>query len=131
MNDSGQLRSCGTNVFDLDKPHGLILPSGSTADSSARGWVLSVVRVTFAGGRMARLTLSAGTFPLVAGIAAATALSGAAVFTVFRSGCDSPGVYRAHDGVIELVGGCLNRADLPALPERQTQRPLGIAPPQP
>jgi hypothetical protein len=80
---------------------------------------------------MARLTLSAGTFPLVAGIAAATALSGAAIFTVSRSGCDSPGVYWPHDGIVELVGGCLNHSDLPALPDRQTQRPLGIAPPQP
>lgn len=78
---------------------------------------------------MARLTLSAGTLPLIAGIAAATALSGAAVFTVFRSGCDTPGVYRAHDGIVELVGGCLKRNDLPAWPEHQNPRPLGIAHP--
>lgn len=80
---------------------------------------------------MTRLTLSAGAFPLIAGVAAATALSGAAVFTVLRSGCDDPGVYRTHDGVVELVGGCLSRDDLPALPQPQTPRPLGIAHPGP
>lgn len=78
---------------------------------------------------MARLRLSAGTFPLVAGIAAATALSGAAAFTVLRSGCESPGVYRTHGVVVELVGGCLNRGDLPGLPDRPAQRPLGMVDP--
>lgn len=80
---------------------------------------------------MTRLTLSAGAFPLIAGIAAATALSGAAVFTVLRSGCDDPGVYRSHDGIVELVGGCVSRNDLSVPPPHQTPRPLGIAHPGP
>jgi hypothetical protein len=79
---------------------------------------------------MARLTPSAGTLPLVTGIAAATALSGAAVFTVIRSGCEDPGVYQFHDGVVELIGGCVQPQDLPVVPAREpgfTPRPMGSA----
>jgi hypothetical protein len=75
---------------------------------------------------MARLTPSAGAVPLVTGIAVATALSGAAVFTVFRSGCENPGRYQPHDGVVELTGGCIKADDLPVTPqqrERLTPKP--------
>jgi hypothetical protein len=73
---------------------------------------------------MARLTPSAGTVPLVTGIAVATALSGVAVFTVLRSGCENPGVYQPHDGVVELTGGCIKADDLPVTP----QRPARVTP---
>lgn len=77
---------------------------------------------------MARLIPTAGTFPLVAGIAAATVLSGAAVFTVVRSGCDDPGRYESRDGVMQLVGGCISEQDLPVTPGHRQDlapRPLG------
>lgn len=77
---------------------------------------------------MARLTSATGTIPLVTGIVTATALSGAAVFTVVGAGCDDPGRYRPHGGVVELIGGCITREDLPVVPARQpdpAQRPLG------
>jgi hypothetical protein len=77
---------------------------------------------------MARLVPATGTIPLVTGIAVATALSGAAVFTVVRSGCDEPGSYRTRDGVVELIGGCLTPDDLPVTPQHQpgfTPRPHG------
>ena len=68
---------------------------------------------------MARLAPTAGTLPLVTGLAAATVLSGAAVFTVVRSGCDEPGRYQTRaDGVVELVGGCLATKDLPVVPQQ-------------
>lgn len=77
---------------------------------------------------MTRLTPSASAFPLVTGLAVATVLSGAAVFTVISSHCDEPGAYRVHDGVVELVGGCITPTDLPVTPQRQAgeqSRPLG------
>ncbi|MFD0919181.1 hypothetical protein [Saccharopolyspora rosea] len=75
---------------------------------------------------MTRLTPASGAFPLVTGIVAAAALSGAAVFAVLHSGCDDPGAYRAHDGVVELVGGCLQPDDLPVTPKAPGPvRPLG------
>jgi len=54
--------------------------------------------------------------PFVATAAAAVLLSGAAVYTVQRSGCDDPGHYVTTDGTVELVGGCLERGDLPVGP---------------
>jgi hypothetical protein len=78
---------------------------------------------------MTGLPLRASALPLLAGIVAATALSGAAVFTVLRSGCDNPGVYRFHGDAVELVGGCLDRSDLPTMPERTDAHPLGIGRP--
>ena len=83
---------------------------------------------------MTRLTPAAGAFPLVTGIAVATVLSGAAVFTVVRSGCDEPGTYRAHDGVVELIGGCITPDDLPVVPQHQPShapRPIGQVTPAP
>jgi hypothetical protein len=54
--------------------------------------------------------------PVVATVAAAALLSGAAVYTVHRAGCDDPGHYVTTNGHIELVGGCIERGDLPVGP---------------
>jgi hypothetical protein len=58
--------------------------------------------------------------PLAGAMAAAMALAGVAVFTVSHAGCADAGRYVQHDGTVELVGGCVNPADLPAAPA-QTQ----------
>ncbi|RCW40011.1 hypothetical protein DFQ14_11394 [Halopolyspora algeriensis] len=79
---------------------------------------------------MARLTPTPGAIPLATGIAMATVLSGAAVFAVVHAGCDNPGIYRVHDGVVELVGGCITPEDIPVTPDDPPQpapRPLGEA----
>ncbi|MCI2421592.1 hypothetical protein MOQ72_29580 [Saccharopolyspora sp. K220] len=79
---------------------------------------------------MTRLTPTNRAFPLVTGIVTAAALSGAAVLAVLNSGCDEPGVYRAEDGVVELIGGCLKSDDLPVSPRHPTEvRPLGSTDP--
>ncbi|RRO15514.1 hypothetical protein EIL87_15855 [Saccharopolyspora rhizosphaerae] len=59
---------------------------------------------------------STGVVPLLSGMLAAAALSGAAVLVVLDSGCDDPGSYHEHDGVVELIGGCLQPSDLPVAP---------------
>lgn len=77
---------------------------------------------------MARLHPAVGTIPLVTGIATATILSGAAVFTVVHAGCGEPGTYRVREGVVELVGGCITPEDLPVTPGQHPDpapRPLG------
>ena len=62
----------------------------------------------------ARATRSAGLVPLVIGLASAAALTGAAYFTVDSASCGSPAQYIRHDSHVELVGGCVDGADLPA-----------------
>ncbi|WP_433871399.1 hypothetical protein [Saccharopolyspora sp. CA-218241] len=74
---------------------------------------------------MRRLSPASGAVPLVTGIVAATALSGAAVVAVLRSGCDDPGVYEARDGVVELIGGCLHPDDLPVT-TRDPEQPMPL-----
>ncbi len=70
---------------------------------------------------MARLASAADTVPLITGLAVATVLSGAAVFTVVSSGCDQPGRYQTRaDGMVELVGGCLTSNDLPVVPQQRS-----------
>jgi hypothetical protein len=54
--------------------------------------------------------------PVVATAAAALLLSGAALYTVQRSGCEDPGHYITTNGSVELVGGCLEPGDLPVGP---------------
>ncbi len=61
---------------------------------------------------MRRATLA----PLVATAAAALLLSGAAIYTVDRAGCDEPGHYVVNGETVELVGGCLEPGDLPVGP---------------
>jgi hypothetical protein len=79
---------------------------------------------------MTRLTPINSAFPLVTGIVTAAALSGAAVLAVLESGCDEPGSYLSHDGVVELIGGCLKPGDLPVSPRHPADiRPLGSSDP--
>ncbi|WP_284749076.1 hypothetical protein [Amycolatopsis sp. RTGN1] len=61
----------------------------------------------------ARATRSAGLVPLVIGLASAAALTGAAYFTVDSASCGSPAQYIRHDSHVELVGGCVDGANLP------------------
>ncbi|AOS61631.1 hypothetical protein TL08_04005 [Actinoalloteichus hymeniacidonis] len=56
----------------------------------------------------------AGVSSLVMSVLAATALTGAAFFTVSRIDCDPSPRYEQHDGVTELVDSCLTDEDLPA-----------------
>ncbi|MFB9686380.1 hypothetical protein [Amycolatopsis plumensis] len=64
--------------------------------------------------RRARATRSAGLLPLVLGVASAAALTGAAFFTVDSASCGAPAQYIRHDSHVELVGGCVDGAKLPA-----------------
>jgi hypothetical protein len=64
--------------------------------------------------RRARTTRSAGLLPLVIGLASAAALTGAAYITVDSASCGSPAQYIRHDSHVELVGGCVDGANLPA-----------------
>lgn len=61
---------------------------------------------------MALVARAAGVLPLVASVAAAAALAGAAVFTVAQAGCSAPGHYVTSNGQVSLVGGCINRDEL-------------------
>ncbi|MCU1680853.1 MAG: hypothetical protein JWQ81_1592 [Amycolatopsis sp.] len=63
--------------------------------------------------RRIRATRSAGVLPLVAGIASAVALTGAAFYTVDQAGCGDPAQYIRHDNHVELVGGCVSGSELP------------------
>lgn len=79
---------------------------------------------------MTRRTATADMAPLITGLAAATALAGAALFTVVGSSCNDPGQYEIRDGVVQLIGGCISREDLPVAPEEPGEiapRPLGSA----
>ncbi|WP_026360806.1 hypothetical protein [Amycolatopsis nigrescens] len=60
---------------------------------------------------------SAGLLPLVAGIASAVALTGAAFYTVEQATCGDPGEYIRHDDHVELIGGCVKGAELPPAPK--------------
>ncbi|KDN18440.1 hypothetical protein [Amycolatopsis rifamycinica] len=64
--------------------------------------------------RRARATRSAGLLPLVVGLASAAALTGAAYLTVDKASCGTPAQYIRHDSHVELVGGCVDGAKLPA-----------------
>jgi hypothetical protein len=57
-----------------------------------------------------------GVVPLAGATAAAMALAGLALFSVSQAGCAEPGQFVQHDGTVELVGGCLDPADLPSAP---------------
>jgi hypothetical protein len=64
--------------------------------------------------RWIRTTRAAGVLPLVAAIMSAVALTGAAFYTVDQASCADPAQYIRHDNHVELVGGCVNTAELPA-----------------
>jgi hypothetical protein len=65
--------------------------------------------------RRVRASRSAGLFPLVAAVMSAAALTGAAYYTVAQANCADPARYIRHDNHVELIGGCVNTADLPAV----------------
>jgi hypothetical protein len=52
--------------------------------------------------------------PLLAAVVAAAALGGAAVFTVSQAACPDPGHFVQQGVSARLVGGCMDKADLPA-----------------
>lgn len=63
----------------------------------------------------------AGVLPLAGATAAAMALAGVALFTVSNAGCADGGHYvQRDDGVVELVGSCLDPAELPSAPVEHT-----------
>ncbi|MDQ3764225.1 MAG: hypothetical protein M3460_22385 [Actinomycetota bacterium] len=64
---------------------------------------------------------------VTAGVAAL--LAGAAVVTADRAGCANPGRYVSAPGGVQLVGGCLNSADLPVAPPPVSQSPAQPAKP--
>lgn len=65
---------------------------------------------------MAFGTRLTGVASLAAAMGAAGALAGVAVFTVSTAACAEPGHYVSTGDQVELVGGCLSPADLPAAP---------------
>jgi hypothetical protein len=65
--------------------------------------------------------------PVVVTLTAAALLTGGAVYTVHRAGCEDPGHYVRNGNTIELVGGCLEPGDLPVgpPPAAPDERPNG------
>jgi hypothetical protein len=58
------------------------------------------------------------------------ALAGVAVFTVTHAGCADSGRYvQQKDGTVELVGSCLDPADLPSAPAQNQQQDVKPAKP--
>ena len=72
---------------------------------------------------MAVATRIARVVPLVGAVGAAVALAGVAAFTVTEAECADPGRYVRHTDYVELVGGCVDREDLPPAPVTRDQRP--------
>jgi hypothetical protein len=67
------------------------------------------------------VTRAAGVVPLVGALAAAAALAGVAVFSASNAGCATPGQYVQRAGYVELVGGCVDRNELPPAPTTQPE----------
>jgi hypothetical protein len=63
---------------------------------------------------MAPVARAGGVLPLLAAVVAAAALAGAAVFTVSQASCTDPGHIDTSGVNAHLVGGCVDRGDLPA-----------------
>jgi hypothetical protein len=61
--------------------------------------------------------------PVVVTAGVAVLLAGAAIFTADRAGCAEPGSYVPVPGGVQLVGGCLNSADLRVAPPPVNQDP--------
>jgi hypothetical protein len=66
--------------------------------------------------------------PVVVTTGVAALLAGAAIFTADRAACSEPGSYVRVPGGIQLVGGCLNSADLPVAPPGPGHPPLRLKP---
>jgi hypothetical protein len=62
----------------------------------------------------------AGALPLAGASLAAVALAAVAVFSVHQAGCADPGRYvQNDDGQVELVGSCIDPAQLPPVHQRK------------
>jgi len=59
---------------------------------------------------------SARWMPVAATVAVAAVLASAAAVTADRAGCEDPGSWVVRGEGVDLVGGCLDRADLPVAP---------------
>ncbi len=71
---------------------------------------------------MAVGTRVAGALPLAGASLAAVVLAGVAVFSVHQAGCADPGRYvQRDDGQMELVGSCVDPAQLPPVPHTRKQ----------
>jgi hypothetical protein len=66
--------------------------------------------------------------PVVVTTGVAALLAGAAIFTADRAACSEPGSYVRVPGGVQLVGGCLNSADLPVAPPPAHQPPVPLKP---
>ncbi|MEU5691601.1 hypothetical protein [Actinosynnema sp. NPDC020468] len=66
--------------------------------------------------------------PLVGAVATAAALTGAAFFTVAHAGCADTGRFVERGGVVEYVGGCVDGADLPAVPQKAENARYDVQP---
>ncbi|HKN97975.1 MAG TPA: hypothetical protein VJX10_12715 [Pseudonocardiaceae bacterium] len=66
---------------------------------------------------MAHVSRVAAVLPLFGAVAAAAALTGAAVFTVSQAACPNPGHYVQEGVTLHLVGGCVSRDELPSAPQ--------------
>ncbi|MGH3870014.1 MAG: hypothetical protein ACRDSR_00625 [Pseudonocardiaceae bacterium] len=72
--------------------------------------------------------LSGRWMPVLVTTGVAALLACAAVITANQAGCDDPGRYVSAPGGVQLVGGCLNSADLPVAPPRIQQPAPPVAP---
>ncbi|HWR47511.1 MAG TPA: hypothetical protein VN327_07865 [Pseudonocardiaceae bacterium] len=61
--------------------------------------------------------------PVVVTAGVAAVLAGAAAFVADRAGCAEPGTYVQVSSGVQLIGGCLNSADLPVAPPPAPQSP--------
>ncbi len=66
--------------------------------------------------------------PAVITTGVAALLTAAAVVTADQAGCDDPGKYVSAPGGVQLVGGCLNSADLPVAPPPVQAPPPPVKP---
>lgn len=78
---------------------------------------------------MVRFGRGLGLLPVLASVAVAVVLAGAAVVTVHQAGCTDPGRYIHTGHGIVLVGGCLQPGDLPVLGPREPPPPAVPAQP--
>ncbi|MGH3795469.1 MAG: hypothetical protein ACRDSP_11320 [Pseudonocardiaceae bacterium] len=62
------------------------------------------------------MTRSTRWMPIAVTSAVAALLTCAAVLTANQAGCNVPGSYVLAPGGVQLVGGCLNKDDLPVAP---------------
>ncbi|WP_436493741.1 hypothetical protein [Actinokineospora sp. HUAS TT18] len=102
------------------RPSALCVLLSWYSGKTAFGQVLSFAVTVWGVFGMALGSRRTGIASLVAGLGAAAALAGVAVLTVNNAACADPGRYVSHGTEIELVGGCVNPADLPAAPAEDT-----------